>query len=107
MQDAIRIHSRDNVAVALRDLPANTQVEINQQTISLQQEVGRGHKFALQPLATDALVIKYGLPIAHATQPIAAGEIIHSSNARTNLSDVDEYDYQPDFLELPPQAGDR
>ncbi|MBB3306298.1 MULTISPECIES: altronate dehydratase family protein [unclassified Enterobacter] len=107
MQDAIRIHSRDNVAVALRDLPANTQVEINQQTITLQQEVGRGHKFALQPLATDALVIKYGLPIAHATQPIAAGEIIHSSNARTNLSDLDEYDYQPDFLELPPQAGDR
>ncbi|MEA5105063.1 altronate dehydratase family protein [Pantoea sp. S18] len=107
MQDAIRIHSRDNVAVALRDLPANTQVEINQQTITLQQEVGRGHKFALQPLAADALVIKYGLPIAHATQPIAAGEIIHSSNARTNLSDVDEYDYQPDFLELPPQAGDR
>ncbi|MCQ8229152.1 UxaA family hydrolase [Pantoea trifolii] len=107
MQDAIRIHSRDNVAVALRDLPANTQVEINQQTITLQQEVGRGHKFALQPLITDALVIKYGLPIAHATRPIAAGEIIHSSNARTNLSDVDEYDYQPDFLELPPQAGDR
>ncbi|MCW6031564.1 UxaA family hydrolase [Pantoea sp. JK] len=107
MQDAIRIHSRDNVAVALRDLPANTQVEINQQTITLQQEVGRGHKFALQPLITDALVIKYGLPIAHATQPIAAGEIIHSSNARTNLSDVDEYDYQPDFLELPPQVGDR
>ncbi|MET3077246.1 MULTISPECIES: UxaA family hydrolase [Pantoea] len=107
MQDAIRIHSRDNVAVALRDLPANTQVEINQQAIILQQEVGRGHKFALQPLATDALVIKYGLPIAHATQPIAAGEIIHSSNARTNLSDVDEYDYQPDFLDLPPQAGDR
>ncbi|MFZ4213507.1 UxaA family hydrolase, partial [Pantoea endophytica] len=107
MQDAIRIHSRDNVAVALRDLPANTQVEINQQVITLQQEVGRGHKFALQPLATDALVIKYGLPIAHATQPIAAGEIIHSSNARTNLSDVDEYDYQPDFLDLPSQAGDR
>lgn len=107
MQDAIRIHSRDNVAVALRDLPANTQVEINQQAITLQQEVGRGHKFALQPLASDALVIKYGLPIAHATQPIAAGEIIHSSNARTNLSDVDEYDYQPDFLDLPPQAGDR
>ncbi len=44
MQDAIRIHSRDNVAVALRDLPANTQVEINQQAITLQQEVGRGRR---------------------------------------------------------------
>ena len=107
MQDAIRIHSRDNVAVALRDLEAHTQVEINNVRVELQQAVGRGHKFALQPLATDALVIKYGLPIAHATTPIAAGEIIHSQNARTNLSDLDEYDYQPDFIELPPQAGDR
>ncbi|MBP2195282.1 UxaA family hydrolase [Pantoea cypripedii] len=107
MQDAIRIHSRDNVAVALRDLEAHTQVEINNVRVELQQAVGRGHKFALQPLATDALVIKYGLPIAHATTPIAAGEIIHSQNARTNLSDLDEYDYQPDFITLPPQAGDR
>ncbi|MEG3130713.1 altronate dehydratase family protein [Pantoea cypripedii] len=107
MQDAIRIHSRDNVAVALRDLEAHTQVEINNVRVELQQAVGRGHKFALQALATDALVIKYGLPIAHATTPIAAGEIIHSQNARTNLSDLDEYDYQPDFIELPPQAGDR
>ena len=107
MQDAIRIHSRDNVAVALRDLPAEAKVDVAGQVITLQQEVGRGHKFALTPLATDALVIKYGLPIAHATQPIAIGEIIHSSNARTNLSDVDEYDYQPEFLDIPPQAGDR
>ncbi|WP_343550674.1 altronate dehydratase family protein [Pantoea sp.] len=107
MQDAIKIHTRDNVAVALRDLAANSSVVIDDVAVTLQQEVGRGHKFALQPLASDALVIKYGLPIAHATQPIAAGEIIHSSNARTNLSDVDEYDYQPDFLDLPPQAGDR
>ncbi|MBK0098130.1 altronate dehydratase [Erwinia sp. S63] len=107
MQDAIRIHSRDNVAVALRDLPADTKVEIDRQFITLQQEVGRGHKFALTPLATDALVIKYGLPIAHATRPIAIGEIIHSSNARTNLSDVDKYDYQPEFLDIPPQAADR
>ncbi len=107
MQDAIKIHSRDNVAVALRDLAADTQVEIDHQVITLQQEVGRGHKFALTPLATDALVIKYGLPIAHATRPIAAGEIIHSSNARTNLSDLDEYAYQPEFLTIPPQAADR
>ena len=107
MQDAIKIHSRDNVAVALRDLTADTQVEIDDQVIVLPQEVGRGHKFALTPLATDALVIKFGLPIAHATRPIAAGEIIHSNNARTNLSDLDEYAYQPEFLTIPPQVGDR
>ncbi|MDU6433911.1 MAG: altronate dehydratase, partial [Pantoea sp.] len=91
MQDAIKIHSQDNVAVALRDLEAG-------QTIDLQQTAVHGE---------GELVIKYGLPIAHATQPIAAGEVIHSSNARTNLSDLDEYDYQPAFVEVPPQPGDR
>ena len=67
----------------------------------------RGHKFALQPLNSGEQVLKYGLPIAHATQPIAVGELIHSSNARTNLSDVDEYVYQPEHLTLPAQAADR
>jgi len=107
MQDAIRIHSLDNVAVALRDLDAGHTVDLQQVAVPLQQAVTRGHKFALRPLAEGELVIKYGLPIAHATQPIAAGEVIHSSNARTNLSDLDEYDYQPEFVEVPPQPGDR
>lgn len=107
MQQAIKIHSRDNVAVALQDLAAGTQVIVAEQRITLQQDIGRGHKFALQPLNSGEQVIKYGLPIAHATQPIAVGELIHSSNARTNLSDVDDYHYQPEHLTLPPQAADR
>lgn len=107
MQDAIKIHSLDNVAVALRDLDAGHTVELPPLTVQLQQAVTRGHKFALRPIAEGELVIKYGLPIAHATQPVAAGEVIHSSNARTNLSDLDEYDYQPEFVEVPPQPGDR
>lgn len=107
MQQAIKIHSRDNVAVALQDLAAGTEVIVAEQRITLQQDIGRGHKFALQPLNSGEHVIKYGLPIAHATQPIAVGELIHSSNARTNLSDVDDYHYQPEHLTLPPQAADR
>ncbi|MCG7367019.1 altronate dehydratase family protein [Pantoea sp. ACRSH] len=107
MQDAIKIHSQDNVAVALRDLEAGQTIDLQQTAVQLLQAVTRGHKFALRPLAEGELVIKYGLPIAHATQPIAAGEVIHSSNARTNLSDLDEYDYQPEFVEVPPQPGDR
>ena len=107
MQQAIKIHSRDNVAVALQDLAAGIQVIVAEQRITLHQDIGRGHKFALQPLNSGEQVLKYGLPIAHATQPIAVGELIHSSNARTNLSDVDEYVYQPEHLTLPPQAADR
>jgi len=107
MQSLIKIHDLDNVAVALRDLAEGEQVTVAQRTLVLAQAVGRGHKFALEPLAEGDKVVKYGLPIGHATRPVAAGEIIHSQNARTNLSDLDEYEYQPDFATLPPQAGDR
>jgi altronate hydrolase len=107
MQSIIKIHSLDNVAVALRDLEQGEHVSVAGHSLVLTQAVGRGHKFALQPLAVNAQVMKYGLPIGHATQPVAAGEIIHSNNARTNLSDLDEYQYQPDFATLPPQAADR
>ena len=107
MQSVIKIHDLDNVAVALRDLAEGEQVEIGQQTLTLPQAVSRGHKFALQPLAEGDLVMKYGLPIGHATQAVAVGEIVHSQNARTNLSDLDEYQYQPDFATLPAQAADR
>ena len=107
MQSVIKIHDLDNVAVALRDLAEGEQVEIGQQTLTLPQAVSRGHKFALQPLAEGDLVMKYGLPIGHATQAVAVGEIVHSQNARTNLSDLDEYQYQPDFATLPARAADR
>ena len=107
MQSIIKIHSLDNVAVALRDLEEGERVSVAGHALVLKQPVGRGHKFALHPLAANALVMKYGLPIGHATQPVSAGEIIHSNNARTNLSDLDEYQYQPEFATLPEQAADR
>ncbi|MFS2221209.1 UxaA family hydrolase [Pantoea sp. B65] len=107
MQRTIKIDPRDNVAVALSDLAEGETLQFDGRQVTLLQPVARGHKFALQAIEPKALIIKYGLPIGHATQPVAQGEVIHSQNARTNLSDLDEYQYQPDFLTLPAQAGDR
>ena len=107
MQQAIKIAPRDNVAVALSDLAEGSVLTLDEASVTLRQPVARGHKFALRPIAVDEHVIKYGLPIGHATQPIAAGEHVHAHNARTNLSDLDEYQYQPDAVTLPPQAADR
>ncbi|MGE9551168.1 UxaA family hydrolase [Erwinia amylovora] len=107
MQRFIKIHNNDNVAVALSGLEEGEVLDVAGRSILLQQPVDRGHKFALQSLEEGESIVKYGLPIGHATQPIAAGEAIHSHNARTNLSDVDDYHYQPDFATLPAQTGDR
>ncbi|QIX95323.1 UxaA family hydrolase [Cedecea sp. FDAARGOS_727] len=103
----IQIHPRDNVAVALVDLPEGEAITLGQSEFSLPQPVARGHKFALRALAADENVVKYGLPIGHALSAIAVGEHLHSHNLRTNLNDVDEYRYQPEFASAGKRTSDR
>ena len=55
-----------------------------------------GHKYALRDIAEGEDVIKYGMPIGHATRAIARGEHVHVHNVRTNLGEVLEYRYEPD-----------
>ena len=93
MPDFIRIHPDDNVAVALRDLPAGTVFE----GISATEPIPRGHKMALCSLLPGDSIIKYGLSIGHATGPIAAGSWVHTHNVATNLTGEAEYTYRPDF----------
>ena len=57
----IKIHALDNVAVALADLAEGTEVSVDNQTVTLRQDVARGHKFALTDIAKGANVIKDGL----------------------------------------------
>ena len=61
----IKIHSHDNVAVALADMAAGTVVTIDGDTVTLAQDIARGHKFTLRGIAKGDNVIKYGLPIGH------------------------------------------
>ena len=55
-----------------------------------------GHKYALRDIAEGENIVKYGMPIGHATKPIAKGEHVHVHNVKTNLGEVLEYKYEPD-----------
>ena len=55
-----------------------------------------GHKYALRDIAEGENVIKYGMPIGHATCAIGKGEHVHVHNLKTNLGEVLEYRYEPD-----------
>ena len=55
-----------------------------------------GHKYALRDIAEGENVIKYGMPIGHATCAIKKGEHVHVHNVQTNLGEVLEYRYEPD-----------
>jgi altronate hydrolase len=91
----LHIHPRDNVAVALRDLAAQSSLSVSGRKIVLQAAVPRGHKFALEAIPSGGLVLKFGQPIGHARQGIAPGEHVHVHNLGTNLSGTLEYRYEP------------
>ncbi len=95
MEQAIRIHPADNVAVALQAMPAATLVTLEGEQLRLAADVPAGHKFALRPIAAGGHVVKYGQPIGAATVAIAAGEHVHTHNLRTLLSGELAYAYEP------------
>ena len=60
-----------------------------------------GHKYALRDLSAGEDIIKYGMPIGKACADIRSGEHVHVHNVRTNLGEVLEYRYEPEFVDLP------
>lgn len=106
MQDFIKIHVTDNVAVALTDLHEGQTITVDQTPIVIREDIPHGHKIALVDFKTDALIIKYGLPIGHARFDIRQGQHVHNTNIATNLSDLNTYTYQPQLVTLPPQPAD-
>lgn len=95
MQKYLKIHSNDNVAVALAPLSKGLVVELGSQTVTLSEDIPQGHKFALTDIKTDEPVIKYGSQIGLAKEDITTGSWIHTHNIRTGLGDLLTYTYEP------------
>lgn len=97
VKKTIMINPLDNVAVALTDLKKGETHE----GVKLAEDILKGHKFALRPISEGENVVKYGVPIAHATENIAVGKWVHTHNVKTNLSENLEYEYNPVPCPLP------
>lgn len=102
MQDFIKIHSGDNVAVALKPLASGTAVTVGGQTITLVSDIPQGHKFALTDITEGASVMKYGCAIGIAKEPILKGSWIHTHNLKTGLGDLLTYSYDRQESDLSP-----
>lgn len=93
----IQLNPRDNVVVALQDIAAGEQIQTDDQSITVNEPVARGHKVAIKAIDEGNDIIKYGSPIGHATAPIGVGSWVHTHNVATNLSGKIEYTYQPEL----------
>ena len=67
---------------------------------NVEVDLNTGHKIALCDIKKGENVIKYGYPIGHATEDIKAGDSVHTHNIKTNLSELLEYTYEPEFEEI-------
>ncbi len=104
--DVLRVHPRDNVLVALRDLQPGEKVRLPGQELVAKSVVPRGHKVAATAISAGAEVRKYGWPIGKATQDIAPGEHVHTHNLATTLTAHEDYTYAPAARAVPAKAAD-
>ncbi len=95
MQQIIKINRADNVVVALSSLTKGETIEVDGQTITLQQDTPAGHKILIKDAAEGDNIIKYGYPIGHAVEALKAGQWVNDTNLKTNLKGTLEYTYQP------------
>ena len=85
MSRVLRIHPRDNVAVALEPIRAGETVTAEGVSVAALRDIPQGHKLAIAPISAGAEVVKYGYPIGRARADIAPGEWVHTHNLATGL----------------------
>lgn len=79
--NAIQIHPDDNVAVAVMEIKAGSEVAVaGPAALATVTDVPRNHKVALRDIPEGGPVVKYGETIGLAKQDISAGEWVHTHN---------------------------
>lgn len=83
----LRIHPKDNVLVALTDLPEGTSIPHGGSNFELLAYTKAKHKFAIENLAVGDEVIMYSSLVGKATRPIRQGETLSTENVVHASSD--------------------
>lgn len=102
MKDYIRIHEKDNVIVALKEIAKGESVTVGAATVTALETIPAGHKMAIKEIAEGGDVIKYGFRIGNVKETVKAGQWIHTHNVKTALGDLLEYSYEPVETALTP-----
>lgn len=92
---AVKLHPRDDVAVAKIRLKAGMTLTIRDDPpseVSVRQLIPSGHKIALQGIPAGDPVHRYGQVIGFASRDIAPGDHVHTHNAG-----VQDFDRAPTF----------
>ncbi|HTN37540.1 MAG TPA: UxaA family hydrolase, partial [Arachidicoccus sp.] len=97
----LKVHPDDNVVVALQDLASGTALKLENQVITLLDDVKAKHKFLDQDLKKGDQVRMYGVLVAIANEDLKKGNVLTTKNVHHAASSfkVREHKYrwtQPD-----------
>lgn len=95
MTQVIKINQADNVVVAILPQKKGNIITIDDQKITILEDIPAGHKIAICDIKKDENVIKYGYPIGHLTEDKLAGSWLNENNIQTNLKGLLNYEYHP------------
>ncbi len=105
MKKILKIDEKDNLIVALTDLPKGLEVSWNNKHYTLVTDVAAKHKFSIEALEIGDIVYMYGVPVGKAIDSIQRGEVVTTQNIKhfsAPISLNNKYDYiwnEPDVTE--------
>jgi len=77
---AVRLHPDDDVAIAVRDIPAGARIALDDLEVITGAPIPAGHKVAVRARDTGGAVRRYAQVIGFATAPIGPGDHVHTHN---------------------------
>lgn len=94
MTDFVKLNGTDNVVTVTRSIELGTEIS----GITSNQNIPRGHKFAIQDIAIGDPILKYAQKIGYASLQIHAGDHVHTHNVEFRNVDA-EYEYSTNICE--------
>ncbi|MGH9640327.1 MAG: UxaA family hydrolase, partial [Bryobacteraceae bacterium] len=88
---AIRLHERDNVAIARVMLAPGQPTELHDIALTVRAAIPAGHKLAIREIRAGDPVYRYGNLIGYASADIHAGEHVHTHNLEYKELDISEH----------------
>ncbi len=86
----IRIHPKDNVAIALVDLKKSEFATLETANVLIMSDTKAKHKIALEHLDVDGEIYMYGILIGRAVTPIEKGEVLTTENVKHKTQSVNQ-----------------
>lgn len=99
----LQLDPRDSALIALIDLEAGGRVEFKGHLYTLTKKVPAKHKFAMRNLEIGDDILMYGVLVGCAVKPIAAGELLTTSNVQHQAAPFHEQAHE--YLWAPPDLS--